>query len=707
MSGIIREGKNCWKASRASRAAFLVDAASYYRAFYRAVENARETVYILGWDIDSRVPLLRGEEEEDGAPVRLGEFINRLARRRKLDIYILIWDPALIYRFEREAFPRLSLGWKSPRRVRFRLDSNHPLGSSLHQKIVVIDDSVAFSGGIDLTARRWDTPEHRPGDIRRRDPGGKEYHPFHDLQMAVSGEAAARLGELARDRWERATGERLNPPSGGGNPWPEGLAADLEDIPVALARTYPPYRGRPGIREAETLYLDAIAAARRTIYIENQYFTSRRVGEALARRLEEKDGPEVVLVLPRSCDGWLEESTMGVLRERRLQALKNADRYGRLGVYYPVTGEETPVMVHSKAMIVDDLLLRIGSANLSNRSLGADVECDLALERRDEETARVISGFRDRLLAEHLGTEPEEFSRAFGRSGSLLETIERFQGGGRGLRPLETEELSPLGTYLDPEFLADPEQPISSEKYLERFLAPSGNGRKKGWISLAFFGLLIIAAAVFWSQAGAEEWLHLESFQDLIPHLRENFWGPLLVIAVFVIGGLVMAPVTWMIVGTSLIFGPFWGFVYSLAGSLLSAAAAYLAGRLFWRKTIDRLAGRKLSRLRKWLAPKSVPAIAIIRNIPVAPYTVVNLLAGSMRIGFGGFILGTAIGMFPGMIALVFFSSRILKLVRDPSAANILIASGALVLVVILAALLQRLLNRNGDTGKKSGGEDE
>ncbi len=704
MNRIIREGQNCWKAARASRAAFLVDAASYHRAFYRAVEKARETVYILGWDIDSRVPLLRGEEE-DGAPVRLGEFLNRLARRRKLDIYILVWDPALIYRFEREVFPRLSLGWKSPRRVRFRLDSNHPLGSSLHQKIVVIDDAVAFSGGIDLTARRWDTPEHRPGDERRRDPGGKEYHPFHDLQMAVSGEAAARLGELARDRWEGAAGEKLEPPSGGNDPWPEDLSLDLEDIPVAIARTYPPYRGRPAIREVEALYLDAIAAARRSIYIENQYFTSRRVGEALARRLEEKDGPEVVLVLPRRCQGWLEESTMGVLRERRLQALKKADRYGRLGVYYPVTGKDVPVMVHSKAMIVDDRLLRIGSANLSNRSLGTDVECDLALERRDEESAGAISGFRDRLLAEHLGTEPEEFSRALARSGSILETVRDFRGGGRDLRTLETEELLPIGSYLDPEILADPEQPVSSEEYLEKFLAPPENGRKKDWIGLGIFGLLVIAGAVFWSLAGPEEWLSLDSYQRLIPLLRENYWGPALVIAVFVVGGLVMAPVTWMIVATSLVFGPVRGFIYSLVGSLLSAAASYLAGRMFWQKTVDRLAGSKLSRLRKWLAPKSVPAIAIIRNIPVAPYTVVNFLAGSMRVGFREFILGTAIGMIPGMAALVFFSARILRLVRDPTPANILLAAGALVLVIGLASLLQLFLNRAGSSG--DGGDDE
>ncbi|MDP8237353.1 MAG: VTT domain-containing protein [Candidatus Erginobacter occultus] len=704
---IINPGKNCWKAVPASRVAFLVDSASYYRAFYRAVQRARKTVYIVGWDIDRRVQLLRGEEG-DGTPVRLGKFLNRAARKLKLDIYILVWDPALIYRFEREAFPWLSLGWKSPRRVRFHLDSSHPLGSSLHQKIVVIDDEVAFSGGIDLGARRWDTSEHRSGDNRRRDPGGKKFPPFHDLQMAVSGEAAARLGELARRRWERATGEKLEPPSAGGDPWPENLCPDLEDIPVAIARTYPPYRGLPAIREVEALYLDAVAAARRFIYIENQYFTSRRIGEALARRLEERDGPEVVLVLPRHCQGWLEESTMGVLRERRLGALRSADRYGRLGVYYPVTENATPVMVHSQAMIVDDLLLRIGSANLSNRSLGTDVECDLALERRDDESAGAISGFRDRLLAEHLGRERGEISRELARSGSLLETIGKFQGGGRDLRQLETEKLSPIDFHLDPQPMADPEQPISSEEYLEKFLSPpAGNGKKKGWISLGILGLLVISAALFWSMSGAEEWLHLENFQKLIPALRENFWGPLLVIAVFVIGGLLMTPVTWMIVGTSLVFGPVWGFVYSLVGSLLSAAAAYLAGRLFWEKTVHHLAGSRLSRLRKWLAPKSVPAIAIIRNIPVAPYTLVNLLAGSMRIGFWGFILGTAIGMLPGMIALVFFSARILKLVRDPSAANILIAAGALVLVVILAALLQRLLNRNGVSGRNSGGEDE
>ena len=204
---IIKEGINCWKTAPADRVAFLVDARAYFRAFYQAVLRAEKSVAILGWDIDSRVRLIREEKDpRPEYPVELGEFLNRAAKRKKIDIRILIWDPNLIYRFEREAFPQIRLGWKTHRRVRFKLDDHHPFGSSLHQKIVVIDDRIAFCGGIDLTRNRWDTREHIPRDRRRKTPGGDYYAPFHDIQMAISGEAAARLGELARDRWERATG---------------------------------------------------------------------------------------------------------------------------------------------------------------------------------------------------------------------------------------------------------------------------------------------------------------------------------------------------------------------------------------------------------------------------------------------------------------------------------------------------------------------
>ena len=109
----------------------------------------------------------------------------------------------MIFGLDREWAPLYGLSWKPHRRITFRYDNTHPVGGSHHQKIVVIDDAVAFSGGIDLTSRRWDTCEHSPQN-QHRVMAGTPYPPFHDMMMAVEGPAARALGDLVRERWHIA-----------------------------------------------------------------------------------------------------------------------------------------------------------------------------------------------------------------------------------------------------------------------------------------------------------------------------------------------------------------------------------------------------------------------------------------------------------------------------------------------------------------------
>src|SRR5581483_1567414 len=396
------EGRNCWRRAHARRVAFLVDGEAYFRNVAEAAERARHAIRIVGWDINSGIRLRR-----DGTPSEpLGAFLaSLLARRPDLHVNVLDWDFAMIYALEREPVPLVGRTWPNHPRLHFHFDGNHPPGASHHQKIVVIDDAVAFVGGFDLAACRWDTSEHAAVDSRRSDPGYAHYAPFHDVQMMVDGDAAAALGELVRDRWFRATGSRI-PPVAAGDVWPPALAPDVTDVQVAIARTEPAWQARPAVLEVETLYLDAIAAARRTIYLETQYFTAGRIAAALAARLGEADGPEVVVVAPRACTAWLEEATMGTLRERVLRELRAADRHGRLRVGHPVV-PRGDVNVHAKVLIVDDGFLRIGSANASGRSMRFDTECDLAIEADGDARVRnAIAGFRDRLVAEHLGVDP-------------------------------------------------------------------------------------------------------------------------------------------------------------------------------------------------------------------------------------------------------------------------------------------------------------
>src|SRR5574339_110051 len=194
-------GRNCWRVERARRLRFLVDGAEYFTAARQAIAQARRTLFVLGWDIDSRMRLVPGGAN-DGLPEGLCDFINAVVtRRRGLRAYILSWDFAMLFALEREWLPVYKLDWRTHRRLSFRLDAQHPVGACHHQKIVVVDDALAFVGGFDLTQRRWDTSAHAPGNPGRRDVNDAPYPPFHDVQAMVDADAARALGELARERW--------------------------------------------------------------------------------------------------------------------------------------------------------------------------------------------------------------------------------------------------------------------------------------------------------------------------------------------------------------------------------------------------------------------------------------------------------------------------------------------------------------------------
>lgn len=462
---LLQPGLTCWRLERAARLAPIIDAAPYFRLVRDALIRARHSVLFIGWEFDTRIKL-DPDAPLPGLPDQLGPFLNALVERRpELCVRVLQWNLGLIGTIVRGATPLYLLNWMTSKRFQFRLDNAHPLGAAHHQKLVVIDDTLAFCGGIDMTNDRWDTRHHKDGDPRRVRPSGRAYGAFHDATMAVDGPAAAALGDLARERWRRATGEQIElPPRESLDLWPSDLAPLLRDVEVGIARTEPKYHGRSGVREIEALHLAAIAAARRAIYIEGQYFAARCIGEALAARLREPDGPEIVVINSQRARGWVEEKVMGAARERLVAYLRQADRHGRFRIYRPVTAKGAPIYVHAKVLAIDDRLLRIGSANLNNRSMGLDTECDLAIEARSgaaNETAVSdgIAAIRNGLLSEHLATDPASFAAALsGVGGSLISVVESFRRDfGRTLVPLKISETQ--RTLLDEGELLDPEQP--------------------------------------------------------------------------------------------------------------------------------------------------------------------------------------------------------------------------------------------------------
>ena len=245
---LLRPGYNCWQVAAADRVALLVDAKDYFEAFYHAALKAERSIVVLAWDFNSRTRLHFDPVPKGGPPAELGDFLNYLVhRRRHLQIHILNWDYPMVFGADREFPPLYGFGWKPEHRVHLRYDDTHPLGGSQHQKVVVIDDALALVGGIDLTVRRWDSTEHAGAD-ERRTAYGKPYPPFHDLMAAVDGKAAAKLGELARERWLAATGHQLHAVTGHYDPWPEGLAADITEVEIGISRTLPPHGDTPAVK---------------------------------------------------------------------------------------------------------------------------------------------------------------------------------------------------------------------------------------------------------------------------------------------------------------------------------------------------------------------------------------------------------------------------------------------------------------------------
>ncbi|MEV0431681.1 phospholipase D-like domain-containing protein [Nocardia sp. NPDC050413] len=463
---ILTPGETCWQIARADRLACIIDAADYFRYAKSAMLRARKRIVLIGWDFDTRIKFEPQEKTLDG-PDRLGKFLSWLPKQRPdLDIYLLKWNVGAFAAIGRGMTPIFVANWLTDRRLHFEMDGAHPIGSAHHQKIIVIDDQLAFCGGIDMTVDRWDTSDHRDDNAYRTAPNGRRYGPWHDATTAVDGAAAKAIGELARARWKAATGQELGPVDeiAGETPWPAGLEPTMRSVDVGIARTLPELADRAEVREIEALYLAAIAGATRSLYIESQYLASRTLAEAIAARLREPDGPEIVLVLPRHADGWLEQLAMDGARRRLLHLLWKADTEQRLGVYYPVTADGAPIYVHAKVLVVDDRLLRVGSSNLNNRSMGFDTECDLAVEvtpvTPDGEVLReTILGMRRRLLCEHLDTDPAKFDATLAETSSLVRTVEALRGEGRTLIRFEPETVADEDSPLAESELMDPERP--------------------------------------------------------------------------------------------------------------------------------------------------------------------------------------------------------------------------------------------------------
>ena len=448
---------------KADRLSVIVDAQEYFRHARAAMIAARRRISLVGWDFDTRIGL--HETETDPAPTELGRFVLWLVEQNPdLEIFILQWDFGILNTVKRGTTLLRFVQWARHPRIHVKFDSAHPLGASHHQKIMLVDDTLAFVGGIDMTGDRWDTREHRHKDKRRRRPFTRRlYEPWHDVTTASSGPIVDAIARVVRERWTIAGGEPgMAPIEVDSSVWPKELPVQFEQAQVGIARTAPEVDGRPGVHEVERLWLDQIAAARKFLYIESQYFASRAVVSALARRLAEPDGPEIVIINPEAAQGWLEPVAMDTARARLHAWIKRADHHDRFRLLHPFDAGGDPIYVHSKTMVVDDTVVKVGSSNINNRSMRLDTECDLFIIAAEDNGAQRerIAHLRNDLLAEHLGADPEAVASLLSETGSLIRTIDALASPqGRTLRPYRPAKLNGLEKWLADNEVLDPEGP--------------------------------------------------------------------------------------------------------------------------------------------------------------------------------------------------------------------------------------------------------
>jgi phospholipase D1/2 len=665
---IFQPPKNCWQVTAAAHATPLVDCANFYRALHRAICQAQHSIFIVGWELDSTVRLLRGKEESAGeAPSVASELLAwKALRNPKIKIYLLRWESSLAFVDERELMAEITWASKTPENVHICLDNIVPMGGSQHQKIVLIDDELSFSGGMDIARQRWDERDHLPDQPERTDRSGP-YGPYHDVQIMMDGPIAFHLAHLVRWRWQRAAGYQALPlrifSQTGEKPvpsWPKNWPILFENMDCAIARTLPQMEDHEEVHEIRQMYLDLIPQAENFIYIENQFVTYKPIAEALNQQLKAKPHLQVLLVSSFNPQGIFESKALWTGRIEFKKILYNGIEPSRVKMVFTKiddnSGKAFCKRIHAKVLTIDDRYLIIGSANINNRSMSLDSECDIVFFAADSEKQKKITLFRNDLIGEHAGRTAEEIAAIFTLEKPLEELMKPAAANRYCFEEINDSQFINQSFQAVAKKFADPDEP----------LAPLRNPKK----NLFLIGSIILVFAIFISAFllnRRNQWLSIESIQMFLDTSRHSKWAFPVVCLAYVIGGFVLFPVTVLSLLTAATFGAFWGTIYATGGALASGALMFGIGHLAGFRVLRRLLGERIRKLDYHMREAGILGIALIRFLPLAPYSLVNLAAGMSSVRFVDFMLGSLLGFLPTLAIKGFVGDAILQSMIKPT----------------------------------------
>jgi phospholipase D1/2 len=225
-------------------------------------------------------------------------------------------------------------------------------------------------------------------------------------------------------------------------------------------------------------------------------------------------------------------------------------------------------------------------------------------------------------------------------------------------------------------------------------LSQAAGRTRARWLLAVVAATIVGLALLLWRFTPLAQWVTPQRIAGEIATLQQAWWGPVAIIALYVAGGLIVFPVTLLIAATAVVFEPLEALALSFVGVLANAIATYVIGTTLMRGTVRTAFGRTVQRVDAALQGRGVIAVAVIRAIPLAPFTLVNIAMGAVGVRLRDYLFGTALGVAPGIIAVTVFGHQLREIINRPTAVNVALLVAAIGGWVALSLLLQSLVSR-------------